>query len=115
MNEFQIILGNIIITIGVIFMMFGALGVFRFKTFYTRLLAVAKTDTVGALTIIIGLIVRQGFTFFSGKLALLAIIMLMFNPLVSHILARSAYLSGYHEDEDETSDNAKIPVKEGEK
>ncbi|MCL1988888.1 MAG: monovalent cation/H(+) antiporter subunit G [Firmicutes bacterium] len=99
MSELQIILGNIIITIGVIFMMFGALGVFRFKTFYTRLLAVAKTDTVGALTIIIGLAVRQGLTFFTGKILLLAIILLMFNPLVSHILARSAYLSGYNEEE----------------
>ena len=74
---------------------FGVIGIFKFNTFYTRLLATSKIDTVGALTLIIGVAIRHGISFFSGKVVLLAIIMLIFNPLVAHILARSAYLSGH--------------------
>jgi len=78
-------------------MVFGVVGMIRFDTFYTRVLASSKTDTVGAFTIIIGLAIRHGFTFFTAKLVLLAVVILIFNPLVSHILVRSAHLSGYEE------------------
>ena len=91
----QELIGNIVIGAGVVFMFFGVIGIFRFDNFYTRLLTTSKTDTVGALTLIIGVAIRHGFSFFSGKVILLAIIMLIFNPLVGHILARSAHLSGY--------------------
>lgn len=95
MYDLNVIIGNIIIACGVVFMLFGVIGIFRFESFYTRLLATSKTDTVGALTLIIGLAISHGISFFTGKIILLAIIMLIFNPLISHILARSAYLSGH--------------------
>jgi len=89
------ILGNIVIGIGVAFMLFGVVGIFRFDNFYLRLLVSSKVDTVGALTLIIGLIIRHGISYFSGKLLLIIGIMLILNPLVAHMIARSAYLSGY--------------------
>ena len=95
MYSLQEIVGNIIIIAGIMFMFFGVVGIFKFDTFYTRLLATSKTDTVGALTLIIGVAIKHGFSFFTGKIILLAVIMLIFNPLVAHILARSAYLSGH--------------------
>ena len=94
MENIQEIIGNIIIAAGIVFMSFGVIGLYKFDNFYTRILATSKTDTVGALTLIIGVAVRHGFSFFTGKVILLAILMLIFNPLVAHILARSAYLSG---------------------
>lgn len=97
----QEIIGNIVIIAGIIFMFFGVVGIFKFDSFYTRLLATSKTDTVGALTLIIGIAIRHGFSFFTGKVILLAIIMLIFNPLVGHILARSAYLSGHERENSE--------------
>jgi len=100
MDNLQIIISNIVIFAGIVFMSFGVIGIFKFDNFYTRLLATSKTDTVGALTFIIGIAIRHGFSFFTGKVVLLAVIMLMFNPLVGHILARSAYLSGHETDED---------------
>jgi len=89
------ILGNIVIGIGIAFMLFGVVGIFRFENFYLRLLVSSKVDTVGALTLIIGLLIRHGIGYFSGKLLLIIGIMLILNPLVAHMIARSAYLSGY--------------------
>jgi len=91
----QEIIGNAIITMGIIFMFFGVVGIIKFDNFYTRLLAASKADTVGAVTVIIGVAVLHGFSFFSAKVILLAVIMMIFNPLVAHVLARSAFLSGH--------------------
>ena len=90
------IAGNIVIIAGIIFMLFGIIGIFKFKNFYPRILVAAKIDTVGALTIMIGLIIKNGLSFFSLKIFLLLGIMLLLTPLASHMLARSAYLSGYN-------------------
>ena len=93
-NIWQLI-GNIIIGFGVAFMIFGAVGLFTLKDFYPRILVASKIDTVGFLTLIIGFALRHGISFFTGKLFLIMIIMLVLNPLVAHIVARSAYKSGY--------------------
>ena len=100
MGNLQEIIGNIVIAAGLLFIFFGVVGIFKFENFYTRLLATSKTDTVGAITLIIGIAIRHGFSFFTGKVLLLGIIMLIFNPLIAHILARSAYLSGYDVEKD---------------
>ena len=93
--EIREIISDIIVFIGIAFMLFGVVGIFRFKNFYPRILVTSKVDTVGALTLMIGLMIRHGFSFFSGKILLIVIIMLVLNPLVAHIVARSAYLSGH--------------------
>ena len=98
------ILGNVIIIAGIVFMVFGLIGLFKFNNFFPRVLVAAKIDTVGALTLMIGLIVKHGASFFSLKTLLLLCIILLLNPLASHMLARSAYLSGYGLN-DHTSDD----------
>ena len=84
---------NVIITAGIIIMLFGIIGLFRFEDFYSRILVAGKIDTVGAITLMIGLMVRHGLSFFSLKLLLVIILMLILNPLASHTIARSAYVS----------------------
>ena len=91
----QIIISNILIGISVIFMFFGMLGLLRFKNFHGRLLATAKVDTMAILVLLVGLMVRHGFTFFSAKLLMVFVIMLFLNPLVSHVMVRAAYKAGY--------------------
>ena len=88
-------LGNIIIFIGIIFMSFGVIGIFKFKNFYERIIISAKIDTVGAFTLIIGMIIKHGFGFFSLKLLLIMVLMVIINPLIAHITAGSAHASGY--------------------
>ena len=97
------IAGNIIIVIGLIFMFFGIVGLFRFNDFYSRILVIAKIDTVGAITIIIGLAFKHGASFFTLKLMLLVVLILILNPLAAHIIARSAYSSvgGLHDEYDD--------------
>ncbi|MCL2405228.1 MAG: monovalent cation/H(+) antiporter subunit G [Defluviitaleaceae bacterium] len=90
------LLSYIVIGIGIVFMLFGVLGIFQpKKDFYYRVLVACKIDTVGFLTIIIGLAIRHGISFFTGKLFLIVIIMMVLNPLVAHIMVRSAHNSGY--------------------
>jgi len=80
-------------------MLFGIISIFKLKTFYARILIVAKIDTVGTLTFIIGVAVKHGFDFFSLKLLLLAVLLLFINPLITHMIARAVYMS-------ENEDNA---------
>ena len=90
------VISYIVMGLGVAFMLFGVIGLFKpGKDFYYRILVACKIDTVGFLTLSIGLAIRHGFTFFTGKLFLIVIIMMVLNPLVSHIVAGSAYYSGY--------------------
>ena len=91
MNE---IIGNIIIGIGLVFVLFGIIGLIKFKDFYRRILVNAKIDTMGVITIIIGVGVRHGFSFFTLKAGLMIILILFTNPIISHMIARSAYVSG---------------------
>ena len=91
----MIIAGEAIIALGMLFILFGVIGLLRFRNFYARILVTAKIDTVGVITILIGIAVRNGFSFFSLKVLLLMAVILIVNPLASHMIARAAFLSGY--------------------
>jgi len=93
------IAGDIIIYIGIIFMIFGVIGIFRFKNFYARILVSTKIDTVGVFTIIIGMLVKHGIGIFSLKLLLLLALIFIVNPLVTHVIANSAYSGGYKKED----------------
>jgi multicomponent Na+:H+ antiporter subunit G len=92
------LLGNIIMSLGIVFMVIGIIGITKYKNFYTRILLTTKIDTIGAITFIIGVAVKHGISFFSLKLLLLVGIMLVLEPLATHIIARSAYNCGYGEE-----------------
>jgi multicomponent Na+:H+ antiporter subunit G len=90
------VLSYIVMGLGILFMLFGVIGIFqRKKDFYYRILVACKVDTVGMLTIGIGMVIRHGFSFFSGKVMLIVLIILVLNPLVAHIVAQAAFKSGY--------------------
>ena len=101
------IIANVIIGIGAAFMVFGGLALFWLKDFYPRLLVASKIDTVGLLTLLFGVCLRHGFSFFTAKVILIIVIIMILNPMVSHLTARAAYFSGYQiegvltEDDDE--------------
>ena len=102
------IIGNIVIIFGIIIISIGIIGIHKYRNFYTRILLAAKIDTVGAITILIGIAIKHGFSFFSLKTLLLLAIIVILEPLTSHIIARTAYVSGYQLEEqhiDEEKDN----------
>ncbi|OJF94037.1 monovalent cation/H(+) antiporter subunit G [Alkalibacterium sp. 20] len=88
-------IANIIIVIGLIFMTLGVFGVYRFKDFFSRILVSAKVDTVGFITIMLGLMMKHGFDFFTGKLLLVLALYVITNPIATHAITRSAHISGY--------------------
>ena len=97
------IIGYVVIGIGIACVILGLLGIFRFKNFFPRILVSSKIDTVGTITVIFGLIIRNGISFFSGKMVLLLAVVLILNPLCTHMVARSAYLSGYSHSDDKAN------------
>lgn len=87
--------GNIIVVIGLVLMAFGVIGMFRFKDYFSRVLIGGKVDTVGLITILIGLMIKNGLTYFSGKILLVLVLYIVTNPIATHAITRSAHLSGY--------------------
>jgi len=95
MEQIIIWIANIIIIIGLLFVTLGVFGIFRFNDYFSRILVSAKVDTVGFITIMIGLILKHGFDFFSGKLILVLALYVITNPIATHAITRSAHISGY--------------------
>ncbi len=85
----------IVSLIGIVYIAVGTLSYYRLDNFYARSLMSSKIDSIGFVIVMIGLIIRHGFTLFSLKLLLLVLISLVINPLVSHSIVKSAYISGY--------------------
>ncbi len=76
-------------------MIFGALGILRFPDVYTRLHAATKCDTGGAMTILIALaITTNAPALIKFKFLVLAFLIALVNPMVSHAIARGAYKYG---------------------
>lgn len=88
------IIGYVIISIGLIFMLIGLIGLLKNKNFYSRVLVSSIIDTASFITIIIGVIFLKGFSFFSLKIILILLLMLFLNPLATHTIARNANISG---------------------
>ena len=88
-------IGNIVVIIGILFVAFGVFGIFRFGDVYSRILIASKVDTVGFITIMLGVMLSKGISYFSLKVFLILLITLVVNPLSTHSVARSAFLGGY--------------------
>lgn len=84
-------ISNAFIGLGLAFLILGVYGLFRYKDFYTRILVASKVDTVGFLLIIIGMMLKHGFSFFTGKLLLMGIMMVTVTPFVATIVVRSSF------------------------
>jgi multicomponent Na+:H+ antiporter subunit G len=76
-------------------MLFGALGLVRFPDVYTRLHATSKCDTGGAMSILLALAVSVNAPLLIRlKFVLLAFLIALINPMLSHAIARGAYKRG---------------------
>ena len=88
----NVIIGMILIGIGLIFQLIGALGLVRLPDVYNRLQAATKSITMGAISISIGIGIADPVLL--PKAILVAVFLLLTNPIASHAIARSAYRSG---------------------
>jgi multicomponent Na+:H+ antiporter subunit G len=88
------ILSWALIILGSFALITGAVGVLRFPDVYTRMHAASITDTLGAGSIILGLVLQAGFTLVAAKLLLILIFLFFTSPTSSFALAHAALSSG---------------------
>jgi len=72
----------------------GAVGVLRLPDVYTRMHAASITDTLGAGSIILGLMLQAGPTLVAAKLLLILVFIFFTSPASSFALAHAALSSG---------------------
>ncbi len=94
MTDITSILSVIFIVAGIFFLLVGSIGLIRLPDFYSRTHATSKSDTLGMMLVIIGLIIFEGLTINSGKLFLILLFILLANPIGAHALARAALNAG---------------------
>jgi multicomponent Na+:H+ antiporter subunit G len=103
MTEIQISISILFVIIGIIFMLVGSIGIIRLPDFYSRTHSTSKSDTLGIIFVILGLVIYEGFTQSSFKLILVVLFIALSNPIGTHALARAAYKDGlnpfYSDDE----------------
>ncbi|MFO7991909.1 MAG: monovalent cation/H(+) antiporter subunit G [Thermoplasmata archaeon] len=87
-----------LISLGIVVMFSASMALLRFHDVFMRLHASAKAGTGGALTILLGLLIRVGFSAISGKVILVIALTIFTGPILSHALGRAAYLDGEAED-----------------
>ena len=81
--------------IGLAFSLSGAVGILRMPDVYSRIQCSSKTITMGALPVLIALIVGEGpISVYGSRALLIAVLLLVVNPVASHALARAAYKTG---------------------
>lgn len=72
----------------------GAVGLFRFPDFYTRMHAASVTDTLCLVLIIAGLILQSNSWIMVVKLLLIMLVLAYTSPTASHALAKTARKAG---------------------
>ena len=85
---------NIILMIGLAFIMLGVIGILRLPDFYTRLHAMGKCDTLGVALVLVALAIHQGVSLYSLKILLISVCIGLANPTATHALGRAAYRTG---------------------
>lgn len=85
---------DLFIITGCVFIITGVIGILRFPDVYSRIHPAGKAGTAGIFSIFIGLILKSGFSFIAGRLFLIAIFMLITNPVAAHAIARGAFECG---------------------
>lgn len=91
----------VIMGVGVGFVLIGSLGMLRFRDIYSRLQASGVSDNAGLGLILIGLILHSGWDRHDVTLLLLLLLMLITNPIVTHSVARSAFVQEHREGDEQ--------------
>jgi len=94
MSGANITISTILIATGILFNLFGCVGLLRLPDVYNRLQSATKCVTLGTCSILLGMVVRYGITG-AGIKALVAIPLLFFAATVAaHALAKGSYRFG---------------------
>ncbi|MEM7260274.1 MAG: monovalent cation/H(+) antiporter subunit G [Pseudomonadota bacterium] len=88
------IVSSFLLIAGAFFGLSGAIGLFKFPDFYTRVHAASVTDALATLLIIGGLLLQTAFDLNTAKLLFILVFLMITSPTASHALAKSARHGG---------------------
>jgi multicomponent Na+:H+ antiporter subunit G len=88
------IIGYILITIGILFDIFGCIGLVRFPDVYNRLQASTKCVTLGTILLLIGVAVVSASGPLAAKAIGCAVFILITSPTAAHAIAKGSHASG---------------------
>lgn len=88
------IVSAVLLLAGVFFGFTGAVGLFRFPDFFTRVHAASVTDSIASILILAGLLFQTQFDLNTAKLIFILLFLMITSPTASHALAKSARHGG---------------------
>jgi len=88
------IIGYILITVGILFDIFGCIGLVRFPDVYNRLQASTKCVTLGTILLLVGVALISGQGPIAAKAIICALFILITSPTAAHAIAKGSYASG---------------------
>lgn len=90
----------VLISLGILIFAFGILGILRFPDFYTRMHAAGKSDSLGAVLVVLGFALYnlESFTFgnllVSIKIMFIALFIFVASPTATHAIVQTALVFG---------------------
>ncbi|MFC2067089.1 monovalent cation/H(+) antiporter subunit G [Chloroflexota bacterium] len=115
------VLATILILSGAFFLTVSCIGLIRLPDFYTRTHAVGKSETLGAMLVLAGLAVYNGFEVSTLKILIILVFLVIASPTATHAILRAARCSGLEpwtrkkkqtSDSDETDETPRRDIRE---
>jgi multicomponent Na+:H+ antiporter subunit G len=81
--------------LGMAALLVGALGLVRLPNLFSRIHAVGMMDTAGVAFITLGMLIHEGFSLVSVKLAVVGVFLFFTSPIATHAVVQVAHRSGF--------------------
>jgi len=88
------LIGYILIIIGILFNIFGCIGLVRFPDVYNRLQASTKCVTLGTIMLLVGVALVAASGPIGAKAIICAVFILLTSPTAAHAIAKGSHISG---------------------
>ncbi|MHC4843269.1 MAG: monovalent cation/H(+) antiporter subunit G [Planctomycetota bacterium] len=88
------IIGYFLIIVGILFDIFGCIGLVRFPDVYNRLQAATKCVTLGTILLLVGAGIVSGDGSTIAKAVICAVFILLTSPTAAHAIAKGSHASG---------------------
>ena len=95
-------LAIVLIVIGLFFLIVGSIGMLRLPDVFSRAHSLSLTDSLGAVFVLAGLAVYEGFSFNLLRILVVLVLIYFLNPVIAHATIRAAYRSGLRPTKRET-------------
>lgn len=91
----------VLIVVGMFFLVVGSIGMLRLPNVFVRAHALSLTDSLGAVLVLAGLAVYQGFNMNFLKIMVVLVLVYLLNPVIAHATIRAAHRSGLRSSEED--------------